>query len=1115
MSASVFLAQLRAMGVRLHPNGDQIRCSAPTGVLTSALKEQISVRKEELVALLETLSSPPPPISSIPRTDPLPVSFAQQRMWFLHQMDRHNPAYNMALALWLSGPLDVEALELSLQTIVQRHESLRTTFPAVEGEPVQVIVPMVSVSLPVHEIEGTEQNSETEVESKMNRLAREPFDLATGPLFRARLWRLAADHHAVMLTMHHIVSDGWSVGVLFRELATLYEGYTAGGEPRLSPLAAQYADFSQWQRERLSGDLLEAQVDYWSHQLAGAPALELPTDHPRPVTRSFRGGTVETHLPSRPTEALDEFSRRQQVSPFMVLLAAYAILLHRYTDQDDLIIGAPIANRTHEDTEGVIGCFINTLPLRVDLSGNPTFLALLDQVKQVAYGAYEYQELPFEKLVEELHPDRNADRSPFIETILNFDNTPSSARDVRRVGALTLQMRPVDTGTAKFDLTLFIARRSDGMTATIEYSHDLFERATIRRMLTHFETLLERLVADPTQPIGAVSFLDETERHQLVVDWNATEAAYPDAQTLPQLFARQVARTPAAVAVVCEGKSLTYDALNARANQLARRLQQLGVGRGTLVGLYLGRSVDLLVGLLGIVKAGGAYVPLDPIYPSDRIAYILEDAQATVLVTHQPLANDLPAHLQTVVLDTEAPTLATLDGADLGPVAHPEDLAYVIYTSGSTGKPKGVMIEHRTLVNFLTAMQQRPGLDETDVVVAVTTVSFDIAALELFGPLLVGAQVVLATARDAADGARLAQLLDTAQATLLQATPATWHLLLEAGWTGRTTLRMLCGGEALPRDLAHQLLDKGAALWNMYGPTETTIWSAIDQVTRDADPISIGRPIANTQCYVLDRYQQPVPAGATGELWIGGDGVARGYFGRPELTAEKFIPDPFRPGPETRLYRTGDLARYLPDGRLECLGRTDHQVKIRGFRIELGEIEAVLADHPGVQAAVVIPHDHGAGDTRLLAYVINDPHDDPTVTDLRRFARESLPEYMVPSAFAMVEAFPLTPNGKIDRRALAALNTPAAEATSAFVAPATPMEQRVAAIWQDVLGIAHVGRHDNFFDLGGHSLLAMKAIARLEQDTGQSLNPREMFVQTLRQIAAGIAESESDSVGVH
>ncbi|BAY48981.1 nonribosomal protein synthetase [Scytonema sp. HK-05] len=1025
-----------------------------------------------------------------------PLSFAQQRLWFFKQLEPDSSAYNIPATVRLSGLLNLAALEKSIDEVVRRHEALRTTFTLVDGQPVQVIHPASRFTLPVVDLQSlneTEQNVETLRLATAE--AQRCFDLEKGPLLRVILLQMRKTEYVLLFTMHHIVSDAWSTGLLIRELVLLYKAFSTGQSSPLPELPIQYADFAVWQRHWLQGEIRESQLFYWKQQLSGElPVLQLPTDYSRPITPTYRGSRQFLTLSKSLTEKLKDLSHRENVTLFMTLLAAFQTLLYRYTRQEDILVGSPIANRNRSELEGVIGFFVNTLVLRTDLSGSPSFRQLLDRVKEVTLGAYAHQDLPFEQLVQAVQPDRNLNQNPLFEVLFSLQNT---AMPVWQLPNLTLTPLHINNNTAKFDLTLLMEDTEEGLVATFEYNTDLFDRDSIHRMLGHFSTLLDAIVANPDNAIANLPLLTASEKQQLIVEWNNTKKDYPLNLCIHQLFEQQVERTPDAVALVFENQQLTYRELNNRANQLTHYLQHLGVKPDILVGICIERSLEMVIGLLGILKAGGAYLPLDPAYPKERLAFMLADASVPVLLTQEKLLATLPAHqAQVVCLDTDWEIINRETALDLINHTTTENLAYVIYTSGSTGQPKGVQIPHGALVNFLNTMRHSPGLTQEDILLSVTTLSFDIAALELYLPLIVGARLVLVSREVAADGTQLLAQLTSCNATVMQATPATWRLLLAAGWNRTQQLKILCGGEALDSSLANQLLQRSTSVWNLYGPTETTIWSAVQKVEQQQliDVVPIGRPIANTQIYLLDKHLQPVPIGVAGELHIGGVGLARGYLNRPELTNEKFIPSPFALG--ERLYKTGDLARYRSNGNIEFLGRIDHQVKIRGFRIELGEIEAVLEQHSLVRQAVVIAREDVPNEKRLVAYVVFDKQSkiqNLKSDDLRRFLHKQLPSYMVPSAFVLLESLPLTPNGKVDRRALPAPETKRSEIEPTFVDPRNDIEKALARIWTQILGVEKVGIHDNFFELGGHSLLTTRLLVNIREALQVDLPLRILF----------------------
>jgi amino acid adenylation domain-containing protein len=1038
-----------------------------------------------------------PALVAVRRDQELPLSFAQERLWFLHQLEDASAAYHIPGALYLRGRLDETSLERSLAEIWRRHESLRTTFENVDGRPRQRIGPPESFALARHDLSAIAAG---EREAQARRLAMEeaqrPFDLARGPLLRCALVPLGEEEHLLLVTLHHVVADGWSLGVLVRELGILYRAFLNGEPSPLPELTVQYADFAQWQRRWLSGPELGRQLRYWGRQLEGVSVLDLPGDRPRPRLQTFHGAQQHFMIGPEIADGVRRLARSEKATAFMVLVAAFQALLQRYTGQDDIAVGTPIAGRGRAELEGLVGLFANTLVLRTDFGGDPSFREALARVREVALDAYAHQDTPFEKLVEEVRPERNLSTSPLFQVMFVLQNAPAAPLELPG-----LNVRPfgLDPGTSRFDLTLFVTETAGGFFATAEYNTDLFDPDRMARLASHYQSLLGGAVASPARRLSELPMLGAAERQTVLEAWNDSPREV-GAACVHERFAAQAARTPAAVAVAFEGDKLTYGALDARANRLAHRLRQMGVGPEVLVGIAVERSLDMFVALMGVLKAGGAYLPLDPAYPQERLAYMLEDAQARVLLTQEALRASLPPTTAEVVcLDSvdlageseEAPTVA-VDG---------EGLAYLIYTSGSTGRPKGVQIPHRALSSFLAAMAERPGLEPTDVLLSVTTLSFDIAGLELYLPLVTGARVELASRETAADGVRLLERLNDSGATVMQATPATWRLLLEAGWAGGP-LKVLCGGEALPGDLGEELRSRGSSLWNLYGPTETTIWSTVHRVEQTEAVSPLGRPVANTRIYVLDSSGGPAPIGVPGELCIGGAGVARGYRNRPDLSAERFVPDPFGGEPGSRLYRTGDVARYRANGVIEFLGRSDHQVKVRGFRIEPGEIESALLEMNTIRAAAVLPRPNGAGDAQLVAHVVLAPGLEPTVTELRATLRGKLPPHMVPSSFVILDDLPLTPNGKVDRRALARLDASQSEGRPGHVEPRTPMERLVADVWKEALGVVRVSVHDNFFDLGGHSLLSMRVLARVEKAVGKRVNPRELIFQTLEQFAA-------------
>ncbi|HEV7667229.1 MAG TPA: amino acid adenylation domain-containing protein [Thermoanaerobaculia bacterium] len=1059
-------------------------------------------------------------LQPIPRREaagPSPLSFEQERLWFVQQLFPHGAAYNVSTTFSFAGRLDVSALKLAVANVVGRHEILRTAFVTVDGQPFQAVSPEVRTEVPLLDLSALPPaRRKTETAERLGARARQGFTLAAGRPLRLTLLRSGAGRHVLLMTMHHIATDWWSFSIFHRELMTSYADLTAGRPDSLPELPVQFADFACWQRQWMQGEALAGQLSYWREQLAGAPTvLGLAADRPRPAVSSFRGTRRPVRIPRELTDALRALVRHEDATVFTTLLAAFGALLARYCNQNDLLVGTPIADRNRPETEPLIGYFLNTLALRVDLSGAPTFRRLLARVRDMVQGAYAHQELPFGKLVDDLGAEQSLNRMPLFQTAFVYVKVPDPPAATED-GALSADVEfDLDPGTSRVDLTLVFEEIVPESRSFLEYSLDLFDPATLVRIARHMETILARAVADPDALVSDLPLLSDAERWALAAEWNDTGIALD--RSLPELFEQQVKATPDAVAAVFEQRQLTYAELNRRANRLAHHLRELGLGPERVVGLSIERSLDLLVGCLAVLKAGGAYLPLDPTFPRERLARMLEDADLHALLTRGPEAEmfaglpAVPARQVRTQVDHEI--IARRSSADLALYPLPGQLAYVLFTSGSTGRPKGVEISHAALANFLAAARSAPGLAASDRLLAITTLSFDISVLELYLPLLVGARVEILGADEAADGARLAVRLAESGATALQATPAGWQLLIEAGWRGGDVARAFCGGEAMSPALASALLERTGEVWNLYGPTETTVWSAACRLQPGGlGPVPLGRPLGNSQVHLLDRDLGLVPPGVPGEVWIGGLGVARGYRGRPELTAERFLPDPFAQLPGERLYRTGDLGRRRPDGTLDFLGRLDHQVKIRGFRIETGEVEAALVEHPKVREAVVMAREDREGDRRLVGYLAVDPAAPPTPEELRRYLSAKLPSYMVPSALVILPELPRTPNGKLDRTRLPAPSAaePAAGAGRTTAGPRTPVEEMLAGIWSALLGVQRVGVDDDFFALGGHSLLATRLVSRLRATFGVELPVSTLFqAPTLAGLAARIDQARA------
>ncbi|WP_182875698.1 non-ribosomal peptide synthetase [Microbispora sp. H10670] len=1041
----------------------------------------------------------------------LPLSSAQERLWFFDRMHPGSVVYNVPIVFWLRGTLDTTALQAALDEVVARHEILRTRFTTVEGRPVQTIDPHPNLSWTTHDLtttptpthDPTHDPRQTAL-AHAHDLARIPFDLSTGPLLRPCLLRTGPHEHLIAITVHHIVFDAWSLEIFTRELAHAYTTHTTtpGRRPTpLPPLPLQYADYAAWQRQQLTGGHLDDHLAYWRTHLTDAPlALNLPTDHPRPRTRTrtHTGGYQTITLPRHLTTALRTLCTDNGVTPFMATLAVYAALLSRYTGQTDILIGTPIANRPHPHLQPLIGFFVNTLPIRIDLTDDPTTTELLQHIRTTTINAYAHQDLPFEQLVRDLRPKRDPTRPPLTEVLFSLYHGSADADTFAGLAVEQVAMHP---GAAEFDLSLILRQSGDDVIGQLEYRADLFETQTARRMLAHYVTLAESMAATPHARLSQMRLLTERERYQLVTEWNPPSPARPAALAdacLHELVEAQADLTPESVAVSFGRNSLTYRQLDDHANRLAWWLREQGVAPGVPVGVCLERSVELSAAVIAVLKAGGAYVPMDPSHPPERNRAIAENAGIQVVLTQDHLAGTFTDCSRVFRTDRD---WLQLSQDSRFPTRRPErlsapdDLAYIIYTSGSTGAPKGVMVRHRSVVNLVHALMTDLGITSKDRVLAVTTVSFDVAGADYFVPLSAGASVVIAARETIIDGTALAALLRSSDVTMMQATPSLCRMLLDSGWPGDPALQLVCGGEALSAELADRLVIRAGRLWNGYGPTESTVYSLTALVQPgDTAPVPIGRPIANTRVYVVDQRLDVVPVGVPGELLIGGDGVALGYLGLPGLTAERFIPDPFSGRPGDRLYRTGDVVRYRPDGVIDFLGRIDHQVKIRGFRIEPGEIESALAKQPGVKECVVVLDASSTGDARLVAYLTGNGGPDSSLR-LRTALRDRLPDYMVPAAFVWLDVLPLNGNGKIDRSALrppehdrSALNNP-------FTPPRDPFEQLLTELYGDILSLppADVGIHDDFFTLGGHSLLATRLASRASSVLSVDLTPADIF----------------------
>ncbi len=1148
---AAFRATLAARDIRLSLDGDTLRVTGPKGALTDELKAALASRKEGLLELLRGNAqiTSALPHGRVPRTPALRLSFAQQEMWFLNQLHPESSAYNIAASYRVSGPLDVAVFVRVLEKLPARHEALWLRFRDADGTPVADVSAPVAGEVQVLDLTSRAPAlRETEAWTQLAGFARAPFNLEQGPLLRALLIRLAPDEQLFQLCVHHIAADGWSMSVLLSEISERYAAAVSGRPAQLSELALEHVDYAAWEHEQERAGLFEQDLDYWRTELQGAPScIHLPLDRARPDLRSYRSARLVYSVDAATLEALRAFANANEATLFVFMLACWQILLHRLSGDRDVLVGTPVANRDDPRFEQVVGCFVNTMVFRGRLDGNPTFAAYLAQTRETVTEGFQHRLVPFDLVSRALRPDRSAAFSRLFQVMLVLHSFPAASLRAAEVTFEPTELRDDARSSTGHDLKLELEEDAGGLRFTYEYATDLFDEVTIARLHSHYVQVLRQVMRDTAQRIEEIPLLTEAEERTLLDEVNDTAAPLSGNTTVHELVSSQARLHPEHTAIHATDATLTYAELERQSNRLAQRLRSHGVSDGALVGICLDRSAVLPMALLAVWKAGAAYVPVDPAHPAARVAYTLTDAGVACVITDPQLAHVVDGVAPLVIIDGAA---ADEDGESMpapDTAVGRDALAYVMYTSGSTGRPKGVEVTHGNVLNFLRSMAAEPGFRQDDTLLAVTTPSFDIAGLELFLPLSCGGTTVIVPREDTIDGARLAQYLVQHRVTMMQATPATWRLMIATGWQGKADLRVLCGGEAFPRELARALMPMVGELWNMYGPTETTIWSTIHRVTDASREIAIGHPIANTSVFVVDAHGKPVPQGVSGELWIAGLGVARGYRGRPELTAEKFVALSLPGGRGTvRAYRTGDIVRFRNDRRLEFVGRRDHQVKLRGYRIELGEIEAVLAEQDVVGQAVVIVREDSPGDQRLVAYVVPGSGERLDVAAIRRALRVRLPHYMVPNLFVELTELPLTPNGKIDRKALpapmlystapapvepgagSALRVDAASAASASqtalpsaheqhvssvasagtgvsVSPGT-VEAVLATIWCELLAVSSVNRDDDFFDRGGHSLLATRVLARIQAAFGVRLPLRALFdAPTLAQMAALIS----------
>jgi amino acid adenylation domain-containing protein len=1037
---------------------------------------------------------------------PIPLSFSQHRLWMVEQLRPGGFAYNELAAFRLDGALDIAVLEQSINEIIHRHEALRTTFPTIEGNPAQVIAATGAVKLTVEDLSHLpEGEQEAEIQRFADIESRRPFDLARGPLLRVTLLQFGLQQNVMLVTAHHIILDGWSIGVFRSEMIQLYGAFSAGLRSPLRDLPIQYADYAIWQRQQIQQDFLKAQLDYWTRKLNNLPPLlQLPIANPRPEIESFRGARHRFNLKSDLSKQLRALSQRENVTLFITLLASFKTLLYRYSNQTDIPVGTVIANRNQAEVEQLIGFFVNTLVLRTDLNGQLTFRQLLQRVGSVALDAYEHQEMPFEYLVEALQPERSLSYNPLFQVMFILQNTP---KQEAKLQGLTITTIELDSVTAKFDLTLTVEETPQGVQGVWEYNSDLFEPDAVGRMSGHLQTILEAIVANPDQTLAHLPLLTRSERDQILVSWNQTLIPYPDDNCIHQLFELQTEQSPDAIALVFDDQSLTYRELNYRANELAHHLHRLGVGAESLVGVCLQRSVEMVVALLAVLKAGGAYVPLDPSNPRQRLSYMLEDASLSVLLTQHSVWGEPSSSAEVIYLDSEWEAVSENGRDNPSSKVTSDNLAYVIYTSGSTGKPKGVLVSHKNLVHS-TAARWEYYRHPVYSFLLLSSFAFDSSVAGIFWTLTQGGTLVLPPENTSLDIDHLCELIASNQVSHLLAIPAVYSLLLQQAEPEHlvSLQAVILAGEACPTRVIeqHRQALEHASIFNEYGPTETTVWSSVYRCESKQlrKQVPVGRPIPNTQIYVLDADLEPLPVGVPGEIYIGGAGVARGYLNQPELTAEKFIPHGLSDIPDARLYKTGDLGRYSPDGNIELLGRVDHQVKIRGFRIELGEIEAVLLQHENVREAVATVREDEQGNKRLVGYLSVKDSGTFSITELRNYVRDQLPGAATPSEFVLLDELPRLPNGKMDRKSLPEPEGLSLETEEAPQANWSGLEQSLAGIWQDILSTEAVDLDVKFFDIGGDSISIIRVFNRLREIIDKEIAITDLFKhQTIRSLA--------------
>ena len=1100
MNALEVLKALRDVNASLHRDGDNLVLNSPRGSISSTLAEEIRINRTELLDLLKVADdSERENVSIVPFTRPknIPLGLTQQRFWYLASVSPESAIYNLPAAFRLSGELNVAVLELTINHIIDRHEILRTRIVELRSEVVQAIEPAINFRL--NKVDLSHVDAAMDEMMHQIDVARDtPIPMNQAPMLKTTLYRLGPKDHVLFWMPHHVIWDGWSFDIFLRELQYIYGALEAGDDPVLTPLPLQFVDYALWQRQLSEGDKLTQQLEFWRTHLSGElPVLALTTDRPRPDMMSYEGGRVVLDIDGGTIERLTQIGKKENATLFMVLLAGFYAFLYRYTGQEDLIVGSPAQSRINEDTDNIIGVFVNTLVLRTQITPSLSFRQLVRQVKELCVSVYDHQDTPFELLVDAFEKERTMSRNPLYQVLFSYQDVTERGATL---GSLNLNQIHIETSVAPTDLTVWLMETGNGLIGGIDYATSLFDRTTVEHMITHYCQLLVACVDDPHAAIGSLPMLSSRE-----LEWLAQQASGPVLElpglSVDQLIEEKASQTPDAIAVEADNVSLTYQQLASKSALVKARLRHKNIGEGDLVGVCVKRNADLLPLLLGIFKSGAVYVPLDPDFPKNRLAHIISDAELSAIITDEQAGKSLPQNAKMICLmANEMLEEKSLYGEGTSQSSlSATRLAYVIYTSGSTGKPKGVKVSHHAVVNLLLSMRKLLSVQSNDRLLAITTLSFDISVLELFLPLISGAAVIVAGQETTRDGEALKQLIISSEPSILQATPATWRMLKNLDWMGAKSLKVLCGGEEMPKDIAQWLSAISKLALNVYGPTETTVWSSMYQVKGNEHHIPIGAPIHNTRLYVLDKQLNMLPAGVKGDLYIAGDGLAVGYKNLSDMTAERFVNDTLV-NDGSRMYWTGDQAKWLSNGNLEFYGRNDHQVKIRGFRIELGEIETGLLLHPLIQQTVVIIREDRPGDVRLVAYVVVKPSHNITLTDVRRHLQTNLPGYMIPQYVIELDKIPMTPNGKIDRKALPRPAGGILDENS-HIPPRTEMERSLAKIWQDVLNVDRVSIHDNFFELGGHSLLSMQVITIIREKLGGNISPKVLLFNDLEQIS--------------